>query len=271
MATTLDLTILRKFTYNGALYALGDETALKAAISDANAFMLQGVGLLSITVESAPAAPESRTNLYDEGVLVQADAGGIDFVGGHVVVTDDPDHDGRVIVTFENPAPTEFPLAEGKVWVGDDTGQAAAVTLHGGATIDKDGLVSLTAGGGIAALLAAGLGNSVSYLKTKNDTTDLLAGHATKARAVLIVVRVDTAFADNDVNLQPTFSVGEESGAADKFVTVASLANKAAGTVQVYAGTQTANKKIQVTGVAASGDGSGTGAVTVTVIGIPTT
>jgi hypothetical protein len=135
----------------------------------------------------------------------------------------------------------------------------------------KDAAVTsakLASGAGVAALLTAGLGNSASYINTKNNTTDLLAGHATKARAVLIVVVVDETFAAIGGNA-PTFSVGEESGAADKFVTAASLALKIAGTVLVYGGTQTANKKIQVTGTTKTG--TSTGGITVIVIGIPTT
>jgi hypothetical protein len=88
MSTTADLTILCKFTYLGVNYDVGDETALKAAISDVQARQLRALGLISIAAESLPAAPESRTNLYDEGVLVEADAGGIDFAGPGVVVTD---------------------------------------------------------------------------------------------------------------------------------------------------------------------------------------
>ena len=126
----------------------------------------------------------------------------------------------------------------------------------------------LASGAGVAALLTAGLGASASYTNTKNDTTDLLAGHATKARAVLIVVVVDEVMAAG-TGTAPTFSVGEESGAVDKFVTAASLAGKAATTVQVYAGTQSANKKVQVTGTTKVGNG--TGGITVSVIGIPTT
>jgi len=128
--------------------------------------------------------------------------------------------------------------------------------------------LQVAAGAGLASILAAGLGNSASYIKSKADTTDLLAGHATKARAVIIVVRVDEVMAAGG-GTEPTFSVGEESGTVDKFVTVANLATKAAGTVLVYAGTQTANKKIQVTGTTFVG--AGTGGITVTVIGIPTT
>jgi hypothetical protein len=129
----------------------------------------------------------------------------------------------------------------------------------------------LANGAGVAAILTAGLGGSGSYIKTKNDTTDLVAAHGTKDRAVLVVVTVDQAFADNAANLQPTFSVGEAGGAVDEFVTVASLVNKTLGVVQVYQGLNTATRKIQVTGVAASGDGSGTGAISVTVLAIPTT
>lgn len=169
-------------------------------------------------------------------------------------------------------------LADGKILIGDAAGAGAAKTLTGDVTMTREGVTAigagkvtsamLASGAGVASLLTAGLGASASYIKTKNDTTDLLAGHATKARAVLIVVVVDETLADAG-GTAPTFSVGEESGAVDKFVTTASLATKAAGTVQVYAGTQTANKKIQVTGTTKVG--TGTGGITVTVIGIPTT
>ena len=174
--------------------------------------------------------------------------------------------------------PGDIALAHTHVLVGDATGKAADVAMSGDVTINDAGATAIAAGAitsaklangaGIAALLTAGLGNARSYIKTKNDTTDLLAANATKARAVLIVVTVDETLAAGDTTA-PTFSVGEESGAADKFVTAASLATKVAGTVQVYAGTNTANKKIQVTGTTKVG--TGTGGITVTVIAIPTT
>lgn len=150
------------------------------------------------------------------------------------------------------------PTAIGQIADTDILSKAEADALY----------VAKAAGTGIATLLSAGLGASISYTKSKNNTTDLLAGHATKARAVLIVVVVDEVMATG-TGTQPTFKIGEESGADDKFAGTAAFAGKAAGTVLVFGGTQSANKKIQVTGTTFVGNG--TGGITVTVIGIPTT
>jgi hypothetical protein len=122
-------------------------------------------------------------------------------------------------------------------------------------------------GAGVAALLAAGLGASARYDKTTNATVDLLAAHATKARAVVIMVHVDEVLAAG-IGTEPTFEIGEV-GTLNKFAATSAFTNAAAGAVLVFAGTNTATKTVQVTGTA--GVGVGTGAITVTVLAIPTT
>ncbi len=124
------------------------------------------------------------------------------------------------------------------------------------------------ASAGIAAVLAGGLGASASYINTKADTTTLLTAHATKARAALVVVRVDEVFA-NGTGGQAVFAVGETTTGFSVFVSAATLASAAEGTVFVAAGSNTATKHVTVTGEAATG--TGTGGITVTVLGIPTT
>jgi hypothetical protein len=167
--------------------------------------------------------------------------------------------------------------AAGAVAIGQGAGETmAAHTLTGDVTMSSGGVTAIGAtkvtnamlanGAGVGAIVTAGLGNSASYIKTKNDTTDLLAAGA-KAQAVIGLVVVDEIFADAGGN-QPTFSVGEEGGTVDKFFLASALTNKAAGTVLAFAGTQTIAKKVQVTGVKAVG--AGTGGISVTILAIPT-
>jgi hypothetical protein len=123
------------------------------------------------------------------------------------------------------------------------------------------------ASAGIAAVLAGGLGASVAYAKTKNDTTTLLAAHATNDRACLVVAVVNEVFA-TAAGTQPTFTVGEADD-ADLFFAAATFVDAAAGSVFVSAAVNNDTKAITVTGTAAVG--AATGGITVTVIAIPTT
>ena len=125
----------------------------------------------------------------------------------------------------------------------------------------------LASGAGIAALLTAGLGNSVTYANTKDNTTTLVAAHATKAWATLIVAVVDETFATG-TGTQPTISIGE-TGSAAAFAPTSAFAGKAAGTVLVFAGIGSAATAITVTGTTKAGNA--TGSVTVTALAIPTT
>ncbi len=121
--------------------------------------------------------------------------------------------------------------------------------------------------GGVTALVAAGLGGSHSILKTEADTHQIVAAHATKARAVLVIVTVDEPYAIGTGTL-PTVAVGE-TDSIDKFMLATVLDTEAAGVVLVFAGTNTATKAIIATSTAAVGNA--TGGCTVTVLAIPTT
>jgi hypothetical protein len=120
---------------------------------------------------------------------------------------------------------------------------------------------------GATALIASGLGGSAAILKTTAATTTLLAAHATKDRACLVVVRVDETYAIGTGTL-PTVKIGEDD-TVEKCMAATVLDTEAAGTTLVYAFTNTATKKVIITSTAAVGDS--TGGCTVTVIAIPTT
>lgn len=121
--------------------------------------------------------------------------------------------------------------------------------------------------GGLAAVIAGGLGGSDSIAKTEAATHTLVASHATKDRAVLAFVRVDETYAVGTGTL-PTVKLGE-TGTTEKFMAVTVLDTEAAGTVYVYAGINTAGTAIVATSTAAIGNS--TGGCTITVIAIPTT
>lgn len=154
-----------------------------------------------------------------------------------------------------------------------DATLGAADIADGAVTTDKLADAAVTSaklgnGAGVAALLAAGLGASISYLSTKNNTTTLLASHASKDRAILVVVTVDEAL-DDGTGTQPTFSIGETTTGVAAFAPTSAFVDAAAGTVFVFGGKNLATKNITVTGVQAVGDA--TGGITVAVLAIPTT
>jgi hypothetical protein len=142
------------------------------------------------------------------------------------------------------------------------TGATVAVTAT---AAQLNALASSSAG--LAALLASGLGASAAYPKTDAATNTLLAAHATKDRACLVVVHVDETYAIGTGTL-PTVKIGEDD-TVEKCMAATVLDTEAAGTVLVFAFTNTATKKIIVTTTAAVGDS--TGGCTVTVLAIPTT
>jgi len=171
----------------------------------------------------------------------------------------------------------DIALADGKILVGDGTGKGAAVTPSGDVTITNAGVTAvgagrvtsamLASGAGVAALLTAGLGGSHTVLKTDAATTTLVALNAAKARACLVVVRVDETYAVGTGTL-PTVKIGE-TGALEACMAATVLDTEAAGTVLVFAFTNTANKAIVVTTTAAIGNS--TGGCSITVLAIPTT
>lgn len=131
-----------------------------------------------------------------------------------------------------------------------------AKLANGTITADK-----LANGAGLGALVTAGLGASASYDKTTNGAQDLAVVSAS-ARACICVVVVTEAFADG-TGTQPTFTIGDES-TANSIMTVGKLVDAALGSVFTFAGQVTAAEKLQVTGVAATDDG--TGAISVTAL-----
>jgi hypothetical protein len=154
----------------------------------------------------------------------------------------------------------------------------ATVNLASGAALQLGG-VALTstaaqlntlggASAGIAAVLAGGLGGSASYVKTDTGAKTILAAHATKDRACLVVVYVDEAFATGNTSAT-VVEVGEDD-TIDKCIAHTLLVNGVtAGTVYTRAFTNTSTKKVIATITPAAG--TGTGGVTVTVLAIPTT
>lgn len=168
-------------------------------------------------------------------------------------------------------------LANGKILVGNDSGKGAAVSMSGDVTIDNTGATTIGAGkvtsamladgAGVAALLTAGLGGSVSVTKTDAATTTIVAAHDTKDRACLVLVVVDETY-DVGTGTLPTVKIGEDD-AIEKCMAGTVLDTEAAGTVLAFAFTNTATKKIIVTSTAAVGDA--TGGCSITVLAIPTT
>lgn len=116
----------------------------------------------------------------------------------------------------------------------------------------------------LAALVAAGLGASKSYLKTQSGPDTLLASVA-GARSVLIVVTVDTTFANGD-GAQPTFQIGQ-TGTAAKFADTTAFTGATAGTVKTFAGQLTGSDNLIVTGVAGTGT-TETGGISITVLAL---
>jgi hypothetical protein len=166
-------------------------------------------------------------------------------------------------------------LADGKILLGGEDGFAAAKSVSGDVTITREGATAIGAGkvtpamlangAGWAALLAAGLGASANYAKTTSGAQTLLAADADDARVAMIVVTVTEAFADGDGG-QPTFTIGE-TDTATKYAATTVFTDAALGSVFVLAGTLTAVKNLIVTGVAATG--TGTGAISVMAMVLP--
>jgi len=168
--------------------------------------------------------------------------------------------------------------AEGAIVIGQGAGETcAAAVLTGDVTMTKAGLTAIGAGkvtssmlangAGVAALLTAGLGGSVSVTKTSAATDTVVAAHGTKDRACLVLVTVDETY-DIGTGTLPTVKIGEDD-AIEKCMAGTVLDTKAAGTVLAFAFTNTATKKIIVTTTAAVGNA--TGGCSITVLAIPTT
>ena len=171
----------------------------------------------------------------------------------------------------------DLALASAKIIVGNGSGKAVAVDMSGDATISNAGVLAIGAnkitgpmlanGVGIAALLTAGLGGSVSVTKTSAATTTIVAANATKDRACLVLVVVDETYAAG-IGTAPTVKIGEDN-TIEKCMAATVLDTEVAGTVYAFAFTNTSTKKIIVTTTA--GIGVGTGGCSITVLAIPTT
>lgn len=151
----------------------------------------------------------------------------------------------------------DIPLTSGHTLVGSAGGAAADVAISGDATLANTGVLS------IAATKLAAATNA--YIKTDSGVKDLLPA-AAATRQVVIVVHVTTVFANGDGG-QPTVTIGEESGAADKFMLIGRLTSAAADSGWVSCGTLTSGKKLQATLVAGTGT-TETGAYTITAIAV---
>lgn len=168
-------------------------------------------------------------------------------------------------------------IADGKILIGGDGGAGAEQTLNGDVTVTNAGVTAIGAGkvtssmlangAGVAALLTAGLGGSVSVTKISAATDTVVAAHDTKDRACLVLVVVDETY-DAGTGTLPTVKIGED-GAIEKCMAGTVLDTEAAGTVLAFAFTNTATNKIIVTSTAADGDA--TGGCSITVLAIPTT
>jgi hypothetical protein len=136
---------------------------------------------------------------------------------------------------------------------------AGDVTI--GAAVVEDSM--LANGAGIAALVTAGGGNSANYAKETAGAQTILALDGAADRTVLFVVTITETFAAGDGSAT-VFDFGE-TDTVQKFK--AALNSGTAGDILTYAGTNTTNKAVLVTGTAATG--TGTGAVSVTILALP--
>jgi hypothetical protein len=117
---------------------------------------------------------------------------------------------------------------------------------------------------GLDAIVTAGLGASGAYASTTDGAQTLLEADSA-ARVVILTCVVTEAFADGTGG-QPTFTVGE-TDTATKYAATTVFADAALGAVKVLAGTLTADKALLVTGVPATGNG--TGAIAVSALVLP--
>jgi len=184
---------------------------------------------------------------------------------------------GELTIGAKKVTAAKTAIANGKIFIGGADGAAAEQTLTGDVTVTNAGVTAIGAGkvtnamlangAGVAALLTAGLGGSVSVTKTDAATTTIVAAHGTKDRACLVLVTVDETY-DSGTGTRPTVKIGEDD-AIEKCMAGTVLDTEVAGTVLAFAFTNTAAKKIIVTTTAAEGDA--TGGCSITVLAIPTT
>ena len=203
---------------------------------------------------------------------------------------------GSILLGTANKAAALDAKADGKILIGNGTtatmqslGTDVTMTNSGAVTIANNAIIAakinanavttdkildanvtsakLASGAGVAALLTAGLGGSVSCVKTDAATKTIVAAHGTKDRACLVLVVVDETYAIGTGTL-PTVEIGEDD-TIDKCMAHTVLDTEAAGTVLAFAFTNTSTKKIIATATAAVGNA--TGGCSITVLAIPTT
>jgi len=184
---------------------------------------------------------------------------------------------GSIFIGASNKAAALDAKGDGKILIGNGTTAAMQsvsgdVTMtNAGVTAIGDGKVTnamLANGAGVGALLTAGLGGSLSVIKSETDTHTVVAADATKDRACLVVAIVDEAFATGDTS-RTIITVGEADTPDKMWAATKFPDGLAAGTVFVGAFTNTATKAITITSTAAAR--TGTGGVTIIVLAIPTT
>lgn len=167
--------------------------------------------------------------------------------------------------------------AAGAMALGQGAGETpAAAAMSGDVTMTKAGVTTigaakvtsamLASGAGLAAVLTAGLGNSVSYVKTDDGTKTILAANATNDRGVLVVAVVDEAFTDGD-GAQPTIAIGE-TDTTSKGMADTVLKDASAGAVFCAGFLNTSTKAIIATVAKATGSSS-TGAASFAVLALP--
>jgi hypothetical protein len=145
---------------------------------------------------------------------------------------------------------------------------AGAIDLSGAEVTGTLPLGKLPNGAGVATLLANGLGASVAYPKTSDGTLELLAAKgAGTNRACIVVVTCTETFATGDGGTKPTFLIGETTD-TDLFFAAAAIADLTAGDTITSAAINTAERAVLVTATQAVGEG--VGAITVTILALPT-
>jgi hypothetical protein len=127
--------------------------------------------------------------------------------------------------------------------------------------------VAKLAGAGVAALVAAGLGAGVDVDHADATPKTVLAAHATKDRALLVIATCTESLAGNDA---PTFKLGWDVSLEGIFA-AATLAGGTAGTVKASAGVLPATKALIATLATGGTTTNDAGAYNFVVLALPTT
>jgi hypothetical protein len=200
--------------------------------------------------------------------------------GSFVELTDTPANytsaENKILKVNNAGTAVEFVELSGDITInatGVTTIQTDAVTetkiLDGAVTEDK-----LAAGAGLAALFTSGIAANESYDKTAdtgNGTeSTIIAADPADARAVLVIVHVDETFSDGDDGTQPTFAIATSGASSIMANTV--LDDATEGETYVYGANLPATETVELTATPAvtATDTNDAGAVTITVIALPT-